>query len=246
MILVRFRIVSKTHWVAHRLIVNSFEFVWRMQESCVEVLPEFIIRPACYRDKEAIQSLIWEFTFAEALELDLRIILYRLIVVTLLTYSFFLVRSFTIPIYGELVEALVIAAILFNCIYALQLSSAMIMGIGTTWQRYWVVEKDSQLVACALLNIYSSNSELAYLFVKPAWRGRRIASSLINRLIQESPNTLYLACKPKMIKFYSKLGFREVRWQDLSQPIKNIFMLFQPHPKLWGFPITIMKYSSSN
>ncbi|MGB3693619.1 MAG: GNAT family N-acetyltransferase [Spirulinaceae cyanobacterium] len=215
-----------------------------MQEDFIKVPPEFLIRPACHGDQEAIQSLIWEFTFTEALELDLRIVIYRLVVVVLLTYSFFLVGSLTIPVYGELVKVLVIAAILFNCIYTLQLSSAIIMGIGTTWQKYWVVEKDSQLVACALLNIYTNSSELAYLFVKPAWRKRKIASSLIMRLIEESPHPLYLACKPKMINFYTQLGFMEISWHNLSQPVKNIFNLFQPHPKLWGFPIVIMKHST--
>ncbi len=215
-----------------------------MQQNFVEVPLEISIRPACYRDKNTIQNLIWEFTFTEALELDLRIIVYRLLCIIILIYSFLIIRDFAFPIYGNLVKALVTAAILFNFIYTIQLFSAMITGIGSNWQRYWVVEKDSQLIACALLNIYSSNSELAYLFVKPAWRRKKIASFLVARLIQESPNPLYLACKPKMMKFYSKFGFMELPWHDLSKPVRNIFNIFQPHPKLWGFPIVIMKYSN--
>lgn len=217
-----------------------------MQQKFVEVPREISIRPACYRDKNAIQKLIWEFTFTEALELDLRIIVYRLLCIIILIYSFLVVRSLSFPIYGTLVKVLVTSAILFNCIYTIQLFSAMITSINSNWQRYWVVEKDSQLIACALLNIYSSNSELAYLYVKPFWRRKKVASSLIQRLIKESQNPLYLACKPKMVKFYSKLGFFEVPWHNLSKPVKNIFNIFQPHPKLWGFPIVIMKYSSSS
>ncbi|NES70246.1 MAG: GNAT family N-acetyltransferase [Okeania sp. SIO2D1] len=213
-----------------------------MQENTLQVDREWFIRPARSEDKFTLQKLIWEFTLTEALELDLRIFAYRLVIIFALIGTFLMIRNWSLPFYSDFLRAIVLVTIVYHLICALQLLSFMLLGIDSNWQRYWVVEVNSRLVGCALLNSYASNSELAYLFVKPAWRRKQIASSLIRHLIKRSSNPLYLACKPKMVGFYAQLGFKEVAWQNLSEQVQYHFRLFRPHPKLWRFPIVIMRH----
>ncbi|MEC4985246.1 MAG: GNAT family N-acetyltransferase, partial [Oscillatoria sp. PMC 1076.18] len=177
----------------------------------------------------------------EALQLDIRIICYLLLVI------FWLFKSapiLTVTFSGRviLIETILKILIFYNLFYLIWFGLFMILGTWLNWSNYWVVECQKKVVACALLNCYPSNSELAYLYVKPAWRQQNLATCLIQRLVREAPKPLYLVCKPKLVKFYARQGFVKVSWRDLDPLVKAKFSIFQPHPKLWGFPLLMMEY----
>ncbi|MEC4989278.1 MAG: GNAT family N-acetyltransferase [Oscillatoria sp. PMC 1068.18] len=199
------------------------------------------LRPAHPQDKWQLQKLILEFSLTEALQLDIRIICYRLLVI------FWLFKSapiLTVTFSGReiLIETILKILIFYNLFYLIWFGLFMILGTWLNWSNYWVVECQKKVVACALLNCYPSNSELAYLYVKPAWRQQNLATCLIQRLVREAPKPLYLVCKPKLVKFYARQGFVKVSWRDLDPLVKAKFSIFQPHPKLWGFPLLMMEY----
>ncbi|MEW5856012.1 MAG: GNAT family N-acetyltransferase, partial [Cyanobacteriota bacterium] len=102
------------------------------------------------------------------------------------------------------------------------------------WSRFWVIECNGSLVACGEINCYSTHSMLYYLFVKPVWRSQHLGSYLVKRLVQEATQPLYLVCKPKLVRFYSQLGFTIVPWREISQPLKSSFHIFQLDMLLTG------------
>ncbi|MEC4894013.1 MAG: GNAT family N-acetyltransferase [Oscillatoria sp. PMC 1051.18] len=199
------------------------------------------LRPAHHQDKWQLQKLIWEFSLTEAWELDLRIIFYRFFLVVLLLRSASILTA-NFPSHVTIIETILKILIFYNLFYLFWFVLFLFLGTWINWSNYWVVECQNKIVACALLNCYPSNSELAYLYVKSAWRQQNLATCLIQRIVREAPKPLYLVCKPKLVKFYARQGFVKVTWRDLSPLVKAKFSIFQPHPKLWGFPLLMMEY----
>ncbi len=78
------------------------------------------------------------------------------------------------------------------------------------WKRYWVIEYDHSLIACAKLNQQTDYSVLYDLYVFPEWRGQGVGSYLVNHLAQTATRPLYLAALPGRIPFYKRLGFAPV------------------------------------
>ncbi|MFE1748196.1 GNAT family N-acetyltransferase [Coleofasciculus sp. H7-2] len=112
------------------------------------------------------------------------------------------------------------------------------------WSRFWVIECNGRLIACGEINCYSTHSMLYYLFVKPVWRSQHLGSYLVKRLVQEATQPLYLVCKPKLVRFYSQLGFTIVPWREISQPLKSSFHIFQLDTLISGNVWTVMRYQS--
>ncbi|MBE9182728.1 GNAT family N-acetyltransferase [Oculatella sp. LEGE 06141] len=84
------------------------------------------------------------------------------------------------------------------------------------WSKYWVVECNGHLVACAKLCRYKTHSAIYNVFVADRWRKQGIGSCLMQQLIQEATRPLYLACFTRTISFYQQLGFSQVPPKDLS------------------------------
>jgi N-acetylglutamate synthase-like GNAT family acetyltransferase len=84
------------------------------------------------------------------------------------------------------------------------------------WNKFWVIEVEGSVVACAKLCRYNTYSVLYNVMVAPEWRRYGLGSALVYHLSQVATKPLYLACYPKRITFYTKLGFVQIRPQDLS------------------------------
>lgn len=83
------------------------------------------------------------------------------------------------------------------------------------WTRYWVIEYNGYLVACAKLQRHNNYSVLFDLYVVPDWRGRGVGSHLVAYLGQQATKPLYLACLPVRLPFYKRLGFAPVSAKKL-------------------------------
>jgi N-acetylglutamate synthase-like GNAT family acetyltransferase len=95
------------------------------------------------------------------------------------------------------------------------LTLAILYIMQNDWQRYWVVESDNSLIACAKLNRQSDYSVLYDVYVFPEWRGRGLGSYLVKHLTQHATKPLYLATLPARLPFYKRLGFAPVPVQRL-------------------------------
>jgi GNAT superfamily N-acetyltransferase len=75
------------------------------------------------------------------------------------------------------------------------------------WRNYWVIEQGNQLIACAKLTHYRTYSVLCDVTVAPNYRRQGIGTLLVESITQTERQPLYLACKPKLVRFYQRLGF---------------------------------------
>ncbi|HUX21881.1 MAG TPA: GNAT family N-acetyltransferase [Spirochaetia bacterium] len=80
---------------------------------------------------------------------------------------------------------------------------------GLDWRNFLVaVDETGALLGCGQLKPHGPRSvELASIAVTEAVRGRGIARTLIESLLEKAPRPLYLICLPKMKVFYEPFGF---------------------------------------
>ncbi len=75
------------------------------------------------------------------------------------------------------------------------------------WVNCWVVEFKSRLVALAHFRRARRHSVLEFLYVAPKHRHRKVGSCLVQRIVREVPKPLFVACVPRLVGFYTRLGF---------------------------------------
>ncbi|HAT13061.1 MAG TPA: GNAT family N-acetyltransferase [Microcoleaceae bacterium UBA11344] len=114
------------------------------------------------------------------------------------------------------------------------------------WQQFWVIECDGNLAACGQLRNFAGAQELGSLVVMKDWRDRGLGSYLAKHLIAQAIQPLYLECLgSRRAAFYTRFGFVQVSWQELSQSLKLKFGLSQLAKTLFRIPVTIMRYQTN-
>lgn len=209
-----------------------------------------VLRPAQPQDKWAIQQMIWQFTWDEGIELDVRLFGYafiRLGLVGLVLWWQIQWRQSTAMVDVQFILVVTsVATMGLGVYFASMVMGQLIMrfyGALFNWSRFQVIEQDEALVGCALLNTYTNHSELAYVFIQSQFRHQGWGSQIVQTLIQQSDQDIYLACKPQVVPFYEQQGFTVQTWQQLPAGVKGCFRVFRPHPRLWGFDLNFMQYS---
>lgn len=216
--------------------------------SLMSTSDSYILRPAQPQDKWAIQRMLWQFTWDEGIELDIRLFGYALFRLGLLGLALGLQIYWRLTTSMVDVQFILVATSVATVGLGFYLAS-MVMGqlimrfLGAlfTWSRFRVIEQDNALVGCALLNLYTQHSELAYVFVQSQFRNQGWGSQIVHTLIQESAKDVYLACKPEVVPFYERQGFTVQPWSELPTRVKRCFRVFRPHPRLWGFKLNFMR-----
>lgn len=113
-----------------------------------------------------------------------------------------------------------------------------------SWQQFWVIESNGLLVACGQLRSFSEAQELGSLVVLPAWRGQGLGTYLVEHLIKQATQPLYLECLgSRLASFYSRFGFVPVSWGKLPRSLKIKFGLSSLASTLFRLPVTIMHYT---
>ncbi|AFY57031.1 acetyltransferase, N-acetylglutamate synthase [Rivularia sp. PCC 7116] len=111
------------------------------------------------------------------------------------------------------------------------------------WQQFWVIEFNSNIIACGQLRNFNEAQELGSLVVKNNWRNRGLGSFLSQHLIEQATQPLYLECLgKKLVDYYQKFGFVAVNFQDLPSSVKSKFRISQLGKKIIGVPVTFMNY----
>lgn len=85
----------------------------------------------------------------------------------------------------------------------------------------WVIEYKSKIVACALVQSYSTHSELLRLYVSVFHRKKGLGSSLITTLIREAQYPIYVVSTHTATRFYLKLGFVPIPRYRLPQRLSQ-------------------------
>ncbi len=92
------------------------------------------------------------------------------------------------------------------------------------WQQFWVVEQSGAVMACGQLRQFEGAQELGSVVVEKALRGQGIGSAVIEHLIAQATQPLYLECVGKgRSQFYTRFGFEGVDWKDLPPSLKGKF-----------------------
>ncbi len=115
------------------------------------------------------------------------------------------------------------------------------------WSQFWAIECEGRVVACGQLRSFPGAQELGSLVVAPAWRGRGLGRYLVQHLIQEATQPLYLECLgSRLARFYTGFGFVPISWQELPRPLKWKFGVSQLASRLLPvISVTIMQYRGS-
>jgi N-acetylglutamate synthase-like GNAT family acetyltransferase len=85
--------------------------------------------------------------------------------------------------------------------------------MGIRWPRFIVaVDVDGNVIGCGQVKVHRDGSrELASLVVRRRWRRQGVARAIFNRLRREETEALWLTCASRLIPFYHRLGFYEVK-----------------------------------
>ncbi|MBP0019903.1 MAG: GNAT family N-acetyltransferase [Cyanobacteria bacterium SBLK] len=110
------------------------------------------------------------------------------------------------------------------------------------WQQFWVVDRAGEVIACGQLRAFSDAEELGSLVVAQGDRDRGLGSFLVRHLVRQATQPLYLECLgTRLAAFYEKLGFVEVKWEELPRSLKFKFALSQLAKVLIRLPVTFMR-----
>lgn len=111
------------------------------------------------------------------------------------------------------------------------------------FSQFWVIESEGRVVACGQLRSFAEAQELGSVVVAPAWRGQGLGTYLVEHLINQATQPLYLECLGKRLaKFYVRFGFVPVSWQELPRSLKLKFGLSALATTWFRIPVTIMQY----
>jgi len=109
------------------------------------------------------------------------------------------------------------------------------------WQQFWVVEQAGEVIACGQLRTFHRAQELGSVVVQPQWRSRGIGSYLIEHLMRQATQPLYLECLGKRLtQFYTRFGFVPVDWSTLPPSLRWKFGLPMLAARFLGVPVTVM------
>ena len=96
--------------------------------------------------------------------------------------------------------------------------------MGLDWRRFVVVEMaDGRFMGCGQLKPHGDGSlELASLAVEQEYRRQGIARALIGHFMAHSPRPLFLMCRPALVPFYEKFGFRVLGTEGMPPYFRRI------------------------
>ncbi|MCC5642683.1 GNAT family N-acetyltransferase [Nostoc sp. CHAB 5824] len=113
------------------------------------------------------------------------------------------------------------------------------------WQQFWVVEHNGSLVAFGQLRNFEFAQELGSLFVLPAYRNQGLGTFIIQHLIAQSTQPLYLKCLEHQLEFfYAQRGFLPISYEKLPVSLKYKFRLSQLRKNLLKAFVLFMKYQA--
>jgi amino-acid N-acetyltransferase len=99
------------------------------------------------------------------------------------------------------------------------------------WRRFVLaVDRNGKVIGCGQVKPHGDGSlELASIAVLPDWRGKGIARTIIEHLLEQYPGQLHLTCRSQLGPMYQKFGFQVIRIPDMPpyfQRLSRLVALF--------------------
>jgi amino-acid N-acetyltransferase len=96
--------------------------------------------------------------------------------------------------------------------------------MGLDWRRFVLAEDASGTVlGCGQIKPHEPGvRELASIAVWPQYRGQGVARAIIERLLEDNQDVLYLMCMPPLRALYEKFGFREIEADEMPRYFRRI------------------------
>ena len=89
--------------------------------------------------------------------------------------------------------------------------------LGLHWERFVLaVDSQDKMIGCGQVKLHRDGSrELASIAVVEDWRGRGVATDIINHLMAAERAPLFLTCRAGLGPFYQRFGFRLAQTDEL-------------------------------
>ncbi len=94
------------------------------------------------------------------------------------------------------------------------------------YSNFWVIDYNGLAVGCAELRMYKKYSLLFNLCVQKDYRHQKLASAMVEHIINESEKPLYLSCFKELVPFYSRFGFITISPENLSDELRMALGVF--------------------
>ncbi len=113
------------------------------------------------------------------------------------------------------------------------------------WTQFWVIECAGKVVACGQLCSFEGAQELGSVVVAAEWRDRGLGSFLVQHLIGQASQPLYLECLgSRLEQFYQRFGFARVEFAELPRSLQRKFGLSRAIAGVLRLPLVILKAPS--
>lgn len=104
---------------------------------------------------------------------------------------------------------------------------ARINPFGLRWQHFIVAcAPDGRVVGCGQVRIHADGArELASIAVQPDWQHQGVATAIIQRLLAEHTEALYLMCRTSLGPFYHRFDFRAIEEAQMPPHFRRLSRL---------------------
>jgi GNAT superfamily N-acetyltransferase len=101
---------------------------------------------------------------------------------------------------------------------------AGITPLGLDWRRFVIAETpEKRFMGCAQLKPHGDGScELASLAVEQEFRNQGVARTIIAHFLGQGSHPLYLMCRPSLVPFDGKCGFRVIGPEGMPPYFRRI------------------------
>jgi N-acetylglutamate synthase-like GNAT family acetyltransferase len=114
--------------------------------------------------------------------------------------------------------------LLISWLVFLGIGVGIILSKGEEWLRFcWVIEHEERFIAYGALQPYHNYSILKRLQVHPQWSRKGFGSTLVRMMIESAPKPVYVNSADRVVGFYTRLGFRRIRFQELPLDVQKHF-----------------------
>jgi amino-acid N-acetyltransferase len=98
---------------------------------------------------------------------------------------------------------------------------------GLDWRRFVVaVSEAGEVIGCGQVKPHGDGSqELASIAVAEEWRGKGAARAIIERLLEDNPDELYVMCRSGLSGLYEKFGFRAIQAEEMPRYFQKVSRL---------------------
>ncbi|BAZ09413.1 acetyltransferase, GNAT family protein [Calothrix sp. NIES-4071] len=168
--------------------------------------PNFFIRRARSRDKWKIKQLL--LTWHEVS---------NILPINVFTLSLILLCFFFLW-FNAIIFAIIIALYL---LYEVRLKD---------YSDFWVIDYNGATIGCAELRVYKKYSLIFNLCIKKEFRHQKLASCMIEHLISEAKEPIYLSCFKELIPFYTRFGFIVIHPDALPDGLQLVLGTTQSSP----------------